>query len=306
MTALACDKPNTDPSDSAATVRATIDPTAPPTLLYHIFGSREAPKAVPIAALVDRALTPIVLPDAGWRQLDSLAFAAATRISIYRDGGAAGDAIVTRGMWPTDSAPLYAIRGCRSLVPQAAVQLRSTVPTEESVEFLGSSVPLPQSGAVGAAPGRGAATVARSIADSLAQANDIGPEDIKADDFHARWLRTGVGATGHTLLISQLDPNAGDEGPGAGNTAHLFALADEAEGQWRPTYSHAASGAARSVEFQRLVSHADITGDGVSEIVVEAWRYAAIPDLVVLRWQEGKWREHFRLRQDWCLRQPKQ
>lgn len=303
---MACDKPTPDPSESSVALRPTIDPTARPTLLYHVFGSREFPKAVPIAALVDGTLTPIVLSDAGWRQLDSLAFASGTRLSIYRDGGAAGEAEVTRGMWPADSAPLYAIRGCRSLVPQAAVQLRSTVPTEESVEFLGSSVPLPQSGATTAAPVSTATSVARPIADSLAQAADIGPEDIKADDFHARWLRTGVGTSGHTLLISQLDPNAGDEGPGAGNTAHLFALADETAGKWLPTYAHAAAGAARAVEFQRLVSHADLTGDGVSEIVVEAWRYAATPDLVVLRWQEGKWREHFRLRQDWCLQQPKQ
>lgn len=305
MAALACDKPNEDPSDAATAVRPTIDPAARPTLLYHVFGSREAPKAVPIAALVDGALTPIVLTESGWRQLDSLAFATDTRISIYRDGGSAGEAVVTRGMWPADSAPLYSIRGCRSLVPQAAVRLESTVPIEQSVEFLGASVPLTQNGTSTEAPPTGAPSVARPIADALALSADIGPEDVKSEDFHARWLRTGVGPTGHTLLISQLDPNAGDEGPGAGNTAHIFALADDSAGRWLPSYTHTASGAARSVEFQRLVSYADLTGDGVSEIVVEAWHYAATPDLVVLRWQDGQWRERFRLRQDWCLQQPK-
>ena len=80
----------------------------------------------------------------------------------------------------------------------------------------------------------------------------------------------------------------------------ILALAEDSAGVMKPSYQHALSGEARSVEFQRLLNFADFNGDGVSELVLEAWRYAGIPDLAVLTYREGGWRESFRIGMDWC------
>ena len=64
-------------------------------------------------------------------------------------------------------------------------------------------------------------------------------------------------------------------------------------------------GDAKSVEFQRLVNHVDVDGDGADEIIVEAWKYGSDNDLVVLKFAGGKWQEVLRVKQDWCLEAPK-
>ena len=60
-------------------------------------------------------------------------------------------------------------------------------------------------------------------------------------------------------------------------------------------------GNARTVEFQRLVNHVDVNGDGTDEIIVEAWKYGSDNDLVVLSFKAGRWQEVLRVKQDWCL-----
>jgi len=41
------------------------------------------------------------------------------------------------------------------------------------------------------------------------------------------------------------------------------------------------------------------------EIILEAWRYAAQNDLVVLSFKAGQWHEAVRVKQNWCLDAPK-
>jgi hypothetical protein len=202
-------------------------------------------------------------------------------------------------MWPVDSAPLYTVAGCRQVVPHALGRLQATVALEESIELLGSSLPMVQKVDTRAVPS-GAENQGRTLASAIAAGSDIGPEDLAGLDYHARWLRTGVGVNGRTLLTSYIDPNAGDLGPGAGNTAILLALAEDSAGVLQTTYQHAVSGESRTVEFQRVLNHVDLNGDGVSELILEVWRYAGIPSLAILTRQPGGWTETFRVGLDWC------
>jgi len=295
----ACDKQD-GPPKVASDGQAFSDLSDSPTILFQVFGPREAPRMAPIAIVRPTGLEPIVLSESGWRTFDSTYFSVGRAYPIYRNGVDAGTITVTRGMWPSDSAELYAIPGCRVVVPQAVATLNGKIPLEETVELIATTVPIPQRVDTRPVPA-GAEAQGRTLASAVAAASEIGPEDLSSLDFHARWLRSGVGASGLTLLSSYIDPNAGDLGPGAGNTAMLLVLAEDSAGTLNTSYRHAVSGEARSVEFRRLINYADLNGDGVGELVLEAWRYAGIPNLLVLNRVNGNWNESFRIGLDWCV-----
>ena len=53
-------------------------------------------------------------------------------------------------------------------------------------------------------------------------------------------------------------------------------------------------------EFRRLIDHADITGDGVDELLLEGWENGGDSYLLFLRFTNGKWREMARGATSWC------
>lgn len=294
---LACDKPI---EEEAPPPLPLTDMSAASAVLFQVFGAREGPKAAPIAVVVNGEIQQIRLDIAGWMAFDSTYFAAGARLPIYRNGADVGAVEVVRGMWPKDGPALYSLPGCREVVPHAEVRLQATTSTEESVEFLASSMALAHR--KDAKPlQRDASQVGRTLANAVATARDVGAEELGKLDFIARWLRTGAGPSGHTLLASFIDPNAGDAGPGIGHTTMVLVLAEDSAGTQVTSYAHLANGDARTVEFQRVLNHADLDGDGVDEVILEQWRYAAVPELVILKYRAGKWTESFRESLDWCV-----
>lgn len=297
LLALACDKPKEE-VDPALVVPLT-DMSRASAVLFQVYGARDEPKAAPIAAMIGGTPEPINLDADGWRALDSAYFSPGNRLPMYRDGADVGSVEIVRGMWGKDE-PLYTLPGCREVVPQAEVRLQATIPTEESVEFLASSAPMVQ-------PKRGAplpadaSLAARTVANAVASSRSVGREELEKLDFISRWLRTGAGPTGRTLLASYIDPNAGDAGPGAGHTTMILALAEDSAGTQNTSYAHFSNGEGRTVDFQRVANHVDLDGDGVDEIIVEQWRYAGVPDLLILKYRGGKWEEIFRKSMEWCL-----
>lgn len=276
------------------------DLTDSATILFQVFGSAQQPRVAPFAIVRGGTLEPLSLSEAGWREVDARHFAAGNRLTIYRNGVDAGVLEITRGMWPADSAPLYSVPGCRRIVPHALSRVQATIALEESVELIASSLPIAQAADTRPLPA-GPESQGRTLASAVASASGIGAEDLSGLDFHARWLRTGVGASGRTLLASHIDPNAGDLGPGAGNTSMVLVLAEDSSGTLNTSYQHAVSGESRTVEFQRLLNYADLDGDGIAELVVEAWRYGGIPSLAILKYRDGRWVETFRVGLDWCV-----
>lgn len=294
--AVACDRAP-QPADTPVVPQADLNGA---TVLFRVFGPRETPRIAPIAIVRGSVIEAINLNADGWRNFDATIFAAGARIPVYHHGVAVGTVEVTRGMWPADSAALYTVTDCREIVPHALGRLEATEPLEETVELLGASLPLPQMSDPRPAPANPEG-LGRTLAGAIATGAGIGAEDLTGLDFQARWLRSGVGTSGHTLFTSYIDPNAGDLGPGAGTTAVILVMAEDSAGTLQTTYTHALSGESRTLEFQRLVNYADLNGDGVAEMILEAWRYAGIPSLAVLTRQPGAWTETFRVGLDWCV-----
>ena len=272
-------------------------------ILFQVYGDRDELRAAPLAVVENGQLTKPVLDEAGWRHLDSIFFAMGREMPIYRFGSAVGNVAVIRGMWPSDSAPLYELPGCKNLVPQAQLRFRSTSSATQNLEFLAASVPLRQPPEGRAVPAD-AEALARRLADSTAALRSVGTEELHRLQFVSRWMATGAGSAGRTLMGNYIDPEAGDAGPGAGATASVLILAEDSARTMIVTYRHVASGASRSVEFQRLVNHADLDGDGVDEMILEAWHYAGVPELVVLKRLRVRWSEAFRVSENWCLDPP--
>lgn len=278
----------------------SFDVSTKPTLVFQAFGTMDSTRLVPIAAIIDGQVKAIDLPSADWRRLDSLYFQAGTEYPVYRDGQPAGSVKVTRRMWESDSEPLYELPGCRDVRPMAAVTLTTTGPLDPAFEFLSLSVPHP-SAPLGAAAPRGFAAEVRALALTALRAEQLDSADIDTAWFSARAIHVAAGAK-PTLVASQVNANGGDEGPGAGHTTHFLVLGDDADGQgYQVTYRHLESGDVKTVEFQRLLDHLDITGDGTNEVFLESWRYASDNDLVVLSRSSGKWHELLRVKQQWCV-----
>ncbi len=279
----------------------SFDVATKPTLVFQAFGNVDSTRLVPIAAIVSGTLKPIVLPEADWRRLDSAYFQAGTEYPVYRDGQAAGTVTVMRRMWEPDSEPLYALPGCRDVRPMAAVRLKTTVTLDPAFEFLSLSTPLkntpPRTQEL-----RDLGAAVRAVALQALKAEQLDTADIDTASFSARAIHMAGGSRA-TLVASQIDANAGDTGPGAGHTTHFLIFGDDLDGKgYQVSYRHLESGEARTVEFQRLLDHLDLTGDGTDEVFLESWRYAGTNDLVVLSRASGKWHETLRVPQAWCVR----
>ena len=278
----------------------SFDVATKPALVFQVFGTRDSTRLVPIAFITDGQVKPIVLPGADWRRLDSLYFQAGTEYPVYRDGQPAGTITVTRRMWEPDSEPLYELPGCRAVRPMAAVALATSVPLDAAFEFLSVSVPRASAPPAAAAP-RDLAEAVRALTLSALRAQQLDSADIDTASFSARAIHV-AGAAKPTLVANQVNANAGDAGPGEGHATTFLVLGDDPDGTgYQVTYRHLQSGEARTVEFQRLLDHLDITGDGTDEVFVESWRYASNNDLVVLTRSNGRWQETLRVRQEWCV-----
>ncbi len=306
--AAACDKaPKSDPNQVLPSGAAALDLSSHPTVLFQVFGDPSEPKIMPIAAVVNGAIQPIGLTREGWRAFDSTYLAAGARYSVYVDDSIRGTVTVTRGMWAGQEEPLYPLPGCRDLKPLGAAKLDFPVPSgEPTVELIAASTPLaphPKGPRV-FPPTDAIAKMARALGHDLGERNQMDKDELDSLDFAARMLITGA-RKDPTLMVSFIDQQAGDIAPGVGHTSHIFALFDKLDTGYVATYRHVKSGDARAVEFQRLVDHVDVDGDGVDEMILESWHYAGANDLVVLGFKADQWHEVLRASSSWCLDPPK-
>lgn len=299
--ATACKKPKPAGNPADAIVPAgtpALDLSLAPQILFQVFGDWSSPHVMPVAAVVGGAIKPIGLTVSGWTQLQGRFMAPGTKYTFFREDGQPGELTILRDT-------TYALPGCTVLKPMAVVQLAFTKPPADStVEFLASSgklgPPRQPSGTLMSADD--IARIARAIGHKVGERAHLTPAELDSLDFSARMISTGA-TKAPTLLISFIDPGSGSSRSGPW-TGHVFALADSGPNGYEATYEHAVKGDAKTVEFQRLVNHVDLNGNGADEIILEAWKYGSDNDLVVLSYAGGKWSEVLRRKQRWCLANP--
>lgn len=281
----------------------TTDLSGRPHILYQVFGERDDPRLLPVAALADGQIRPLVLSAEGWQRFDSLYHQPGAQYTIYQDGHEAGWARVTRPMWNDRGEPLYSLPRCRSLTPLAAALVKAPPPVGYLVEHLATDAPLGAARrrprARQAASDDGRVGEARRVAAGVAEASGMAPGALADLDF--RTISVSTGATSEpTLIASFIDPTAG-AGAGNGHATHLFVLADQTDGRYRPTYTRIVRSTSTRTDYRRYVDHLDLTGDGVDELILEGWSSGHESYMLVLQHLEGRWVEVFQGRPSWCL-----
>ena len=278
-----------------------LDLSKRPNVIFQLFGERDDPRMVPVAAVVDGMLKPIELTASGWREFDAMYTRSNKSYPLYRDGIEIGEVRVRRGMWERAEEPLYTLPGCRLVTPLAAVALGTDARLSFTVEALAATPGIYVRPKTPVVPAKGTDARARRLAFDVAQTAGIDTSALRPSAF--RFIAINTGATkSPTLIASFLDPESSDRN---GSTAHVFAIADDAGGGYQPTFRHTASGTVGSAEFRRYIDHLDVNGDGIDEIVLEGWQFAGETFVSVLGYANGEWSEVFRGRSSWCLTKPK-
>lgn len=278
-----------------------LDLASRPPILFEVFGDASDPRIIPLAVLSQSGLEPISLGADGWRRFNDAYLAAGASYTLYRDGRPVGPATVRRGMWGSDGTPLYTLPGCGTLVPQGAVTLDPALRTDFTVSYLAASTALGAQRPAPALSARTVAGIARLVALAAGRSAGVSRPLLDSLDFSAQAIATGASAA-PTVVATFTDPRASSDSSSRSSTAFIFVIADQdATGEYRAGYVRVVNGPLAGASFRRYLDHLDVNGDGVDEIVVEAWRPGGPSVLVVLGYSGGSWREIFRARGSWCL-----
>jgi hypothetical protein len=262
-----------------------------PNVVFLLFGDRNDPRLLPVATSIEGQVAPVSLDARGWKDFDHLYFRPGTPLSIYRDGKPDGDALIRRGMW-NDSGPLYKLPRCRALKPLAAVAPRGSEGREVMLERIATSEPLAAPGIRAPIP-RSALDSARAVAFRVAQREGLTRNARAGLDLAVSAISTGA-TNSPTLVASYMERGGGIHG----HPRHLFLLADLTARGYAPTFVHMADDSLP--EFRRLIDHADVTGDGVDELLLEGWANGGESYLLFFRFVDGRWVEMARGETSWC------
>ncbi|MGI9078977.1 MAG: hypothetical protein ACR2G6_16865 [Gemmatimonadaceae bacterium] len=276
-----------------------LDLTQRPNILFQVFGTREQPRLMPIAALSAAKPKPIVLDAEGWRRFDAMYMRKGKSYTLYRDGNTDGTAHIVRGMWDGNES-LYELANCKNPIPLATVKLEGDGARDFAVEMLASSAQL---GWQHAAQPVQSANLAESMSRATADAIDAKVDESLLDSLESRALAIPTGAgPAPTLVAWWIDSVATSGSSSRALTRHMFVIADkDTSGSYRATFAHKVSGPLGDTEFRRYLDHLDLTGDGVDEIILEGWRFGGKTYIAILGFEAGKWEEVFRSRSDWCV-----
>lgn len=278
---------------------------ARPDILFQVFGEKEDPRMIPIAAIEDGQLKTISLSSTGWHQFDAMYLRRGKAYKLYQDGRVRGAVTVRQGMWERPENPLYELPGCQGLTPLASVSVTGLTKSSYTVEALAASFDRTASRPPKPLPNAELAKTGRQIAIEAGAPESVDARMLDALDFRAVAINTGA-TSSPTIVASYLDPTASEAGSATANTVHLFVIADRDVDGYAPTMSHVVNGPIAGALYRRFFDHLDLTGDGIDEIVAEEWRIGQESSLLVLAWKNGRWREIFRGRSSWCLDEVKQ
>lgn len=307
-TAAACDKGGPGGSgggsgEGAEPAGPRLDLSSKPDILFQVFGERDDPRMIPIAAIKGGGLQRIELDADGWKMFDGLYMRSPATIALYQDGRKVGDARVRQGMWEKEGEPLYSLPSCRLLTPLAALALGDGMKARYTVEYLASTATLGRKPSGATMPADVATRAAREVAYGVGDRGGITQSTLDSLDFRAVAIHTGASAE-PTLVASFIDPSA-SEGTSEGTARHVFAIADRSGDRYAATFTHSVNGPANNATYRRYVDHLDVTGDGVDEIVLEGWQTGGDTYLMVLGFRGGRWEEVFRGRSSWCIEKEK-
>ena len=273
-----------------------------PPVLFQVFGRRSDPRMIPLAGVQQGKLRRIVLNGRGWRDFQRQYASPGDSLLLFRDGQTVGAVTVRRGMWNEADSAVYTLPGCTLPLPLSHVSLHGPVSgSSVAVDALASNRPL----------GRATEPVTLSRVEVQRTGRDIGllvggklgmsPEMIDSLDANSMAIPTGRPGK-PTLLINLLDPAVSDSSR-ARKARQVFVVADAGPFGYGPTYWHFQRGTSGAPQFRRYIDHLDVDGDGLDELLLEAWFAGRRASYIVVLGQRpdgAGWEERYRTDPDWC------
>jgi hypothetical protein len=305
--ALGCDKARELAGESKGAQAAEtpvadrLDLSSHPGILFKIYGERDDPRMIPVGVMRGGAIETISLGAAGWKQFDALYNKIGTRYTVYGTGRAIGAAKIRQGMWDAGGDPLYTLPSCELLTPQAAVTLEGGIGPSYTVSLFASSKALRSAPAATMSQAE-ASRIAKNLALEVASSAGISEAELSRLDMNASAIATGVGDS-PTIIATFVDHRSDEQSSAGERTSHIMLIADRPPGAsaYRTSFTHTLNGDASGGEFRRYVDHLDVAGDGVTEIVLEGWKYGGDTFLMFMQYKNGAWTELYRARSSWCL-----
>ncbi len=305
MAATSCDKAKEFVRSGQAAGPPQVEPgealdlAAKPRILFQVFGEASDPRMIPVAAVQDGKLRQITLSREGWEEFDAMFLRRGKSYTLYRDGLPVGVATVRQGMWER-AEPLYTLPGCETLTPLAAVSVDRKLKSDFTIEYLASADSFTPPRYARAASSAEVVRQAKQLGYELGTAASITKATLDSLDFRAVAVPTGAHRL-PTIIGTFIDPTVEDVRAASGRMVHVFFIADaDDSGRYHPSYVHRVNGPLESSAFRRYSDHADITGDGIDELVLEGWQYRGDTFMLVLGYSEGTWSEVFRSRPNSC------
>jgi hypothetical protein len=277
-----------------------LDLAVKPPVLFHVIGKRDEPRIVPIGAIEGGRVRPIVLTRPGWSQFERVYTPAGGTLDLYQDGRRVGTVRVTRSMSQGDSA-LYSLPGCQVALPVAHVALRGDASGRQVVEGIASNGSFRQNGGVEPLSPAEVRRIGREIALLAGSSYGISPRTL--DSLDSRVVAVPTGATEKpTLVITYTNSaNRGVDTTIARGARQLMMFADVGEFGYEPSYRFYQTTINPLPEFRRYIDHADLNGDGVDEVIIEASIPRSGTAYLVLEFSNGRWLERYRSDPNWCL-----
>lgn len=273
-----------------------------PDILFQVFGTREQTRMIPIAVLTDGKLRHIQLDTAGWHRFDEMFLREGREYTLFSDGRVFGAVQLKRGMWETDSMPLYRLEDCTSHIPLSEVSIVSERKHRGFIiEMLATNAALPQVERSVSATNKGPMPSVDRVLPAGEDRGFVRDGVLAALDGRAISLATGA-TPWPTLITSWLDSASSLAEDPTAQSHHIFLVADRGpDGEYHVTYRHQTEKLLGEAEFRRFIDHLDVTGDGIEELILEGWRFGGKTWISVLSYKGGAWEEIFRGRANWCL-----
>jgi len=271
-----------------------------PEVLFRVLPDPGGAYVVPMASIGSQGLRALKFTQAGWRRLDADYLVAGKMLTPYRNGVAEEPMRMFRGMWQPGTGPLDTLN-CPVVVPIA----RSIV---SSSYTYGSLPPFATSGKrppLKYGPTLDQAAIANALANIgtlVAPSSGIPPGQLSRYERQVHQIPSGVnGSSSLVVEYNDATPLPDTLKPYGERPRQMIVILDKGTYGFKPGYSFSTLGGRNAAPKLEFLDFLDVDDDGVPEILLGLRdRQVAPLYTIVLRYENGAWRELYRYTGNRC------
>lgn len=258
-----------------------------PGFVFRVVESEGRRGVAPIATIGPSGFRAVRMGRRGWRAFDISYLHAGNTLSAVREGRAAGDVRMTRGMWESGT-PLDSIVGCTRLIPFGVADVPA------GINLVVSGAP-PQLKPVPSLSAAELANVTSTIATLIAPSAGISTSMLSRYKRELHVLPTGT-SSAPTIVAIYNDPEqvADSVQPIAQRPRQFLVILDKGVYGYRSTFSFSTLGNAQAAPRMTFLDFVDTDADGKGELFFGFLHNGKYDVTVGYKFENDAWRENFR------------